>query len=297
MNPNGQLIENLTQSGTFRSYARAYTEMTGLPLALRGAESWQLPFHGKPKENAFCALMAGQNHTCAACLQLQAKLALTAKDKPATKTCVFGLCETAVPVKLGLQTLGFLQTGQVMRQKPTATSFHRAILQAGKLGVDIDNVLTKQAYFETPVASQKKLDSVSSLLAIFAEHLAMQSNYIMMQKTVVEPPFVTRAKQFISEHYTEVLSLRMVSNNVNTSRFYFCKQFRKATGFTFTEFVSRTRIEKAKTLLLNRNLRVSEIAYEIGFQSLTHFNRAFKKIIGQSPTAYRGTLPARVACI
>jgi len=49
-------------------------------------------------------------------------------------------------------------------------------------------------------------------------------------------------------------------------------------------------VEKAKNLLLNRNLRVSEIAYEVGFQSLTHFNRVFKKITGQSPTEYRGQL-------
>ena len=64
----------------------------------------------------------------------------------------------------------------------------------------------------------------------------------------------------------------------------------KATGLNFTDYVSRVRIEKAKNLLLNPHLRVSEIAYEVGFQSLTHFNRVFKKIIGQSPTNYRTQL-------
>ena len=67
--------------------------------------------------------------------------------------------------------------------------------------------------------------------------------------------------------------------------------FKKATGINFTEYVSRTRTEKAKNLLLNPNLRVSEIAYEVGFQSLTHFNRIFKKLVGQSPTEYRSRLP------
>jgi len=47
------------------------------------------------------------------------------------------------------------------------------------------------------------------------------------------------------------------------------------------------RIEKSKNLLLNPNLRISEIAFEVGFQSLTHFNRVFKKVLGQSPTEYR----------
>src|SRR5262249_36222095 len=106
-----------------------------------------------------------------------------------------------------------------------------------------------------------------------------------------EPPVITRAKQYILEHFTEDLSLGQVAAAVHTSSFYFCKLFKKSTGMNFTEFVSRTRIEKARQLLLNPNLRVSEIAYEVGFPSLTHFNRVFKKIVGQSPTDYRDQLP------
>ena len=51
------------------------------------------------------------------------------------------------------------------------------------------------------------------------------------------------------------------------------------------------RIEKAKEQLLKPNSRVSEVAYEVGFQSLTHFNRVFKKLSGESPSAYRAHLP------
>jgi AraC-like DNA-binding protein/ligand-binding sensor protein len=292
MNAKPKLVEMLTRSDMFKNYERAYAEATGMPLTLRSVETWHLPFHGNHKENGFCARMAENSHTCAACLQLQEKLGQDAMHKPAIRTCAYGLCEIAVPVKLGSATVGFLQTGQVLRRKPTAASFQRAVAQARLLGVDIGDEQTKRAYFETPVASPEKLDSVSSLLAVFADHLAMKSNELTMQTGSAEPAFITKAKQFIREHSTEDLSLRLVSNTVNTSRFYFCKQFRKTTGLSLTEFVSRTRIESAKNLLLNRNLRVSEIAYEIGFQSLTHFNRAFKKIVGRSPTAYRGLLPA-----
>jgi len=56
---------------------------------------------------------------------------------------------------------------------------------------------------------------------------------------------------------------------------------------TFTDYLARVRIEKAKTLLLDPNRRVSEVAYEVGFQSLTHFNRVFRKLAGESPTSYR----------
>ena len=207
-------------------------------------------------------------------------------------TCAYGLCETAVPVKLGTETIGYLQTGQVMRQKPSEGSFRRAIEEAQELGVDIDNAKARQAYFATPVVSQKKLDSLSSLLGIFADHLSMKSNQVALQAANAEPPVITKAKQFIREHQTEDLSLRQVAAAVHISIFYFCKLFRKVTGTSFTEFVSRTRVERAKNLLLNPNLRVSEIAYEIGFQSLTHFNRVFKKVAGESPTEYRSHLRA-----
>ena len=291
MNANGQLLETLTRSEMFQDYERAYSEATGMPVALRPVETWKLPFHGKRKENGWCALMAEKSRTCAACLQVQEKLSQGAKDGPATVTCAYGLCETVVPVKLGLQTIGFLQTGQVMRQKPTRASFRRAVGMVEELGVDIDKANAKEAYFTTPVVSKKKLDSASSLLSIFAEHLSITGNQIAVQTANAEPPAIAKAKQFIHEHHTEDLSLGKVAAAVHTSIFYFCKLFRKVTGITFTEFVSRTRIENAKNLLLNPNLRISEIAFEVGFQSLTHFNRVFRKIEGESPTQYRGRLP------
>ena len=296
MNANGQIIEVLTGSEMFQNYERAYTEATGMPMTLRSAEAWGLPFHGKRKENDFCAMMAEKSHTCAACLQLQGILTQDALNAPATRTCAYGLCETAVPVKLGSQTIGFLQTGQVMRHNPTEASFQRAVDQAGKLGVDIDNEPTKRAYFKTPVASPKKLAAASNLLAIFADHLAMKSNQLVVQKANAEPPIIARARQFIHEHYTEDLSLGRISNIVNMSHFYFCKQFRRATGLSFIEFLARTRLEKAKNLLLNPHLRISEIAFAVGFQSLTHFNRVFKRIVGHSPTGYRRRLPTAAGC-
>lgn len=83
----------------------------------------------------------------------------------------------------------------------------------------------------------------------------------------------------------------MVARHAGMSTFYFCKKFKKATGLNFTDYLSRLRIENAKDFLLNRNYRISEIAYAVGFQSLTHFNRVFKRVAGQSPTEYRQHLP------
>jgi len=294
LNTNEKLIDALTRSETFQNYERAYSQTTGMPLALRPVEAWKLPFHGKRKESAFCALMAEKSRTCASCLQLQQELTQDAMNQPVTRTCAYGLYETAVPVKLAAQTIGFLQTGQAMRQIPTEVSFQRVVEVAAKRGVDIDSEQAKRAYLSAPVVSQKKHDAASSLLAIFADHLAIKCNQLVVQAANAEPPTITKARLFIRENCTEVLSLRQVSSSVNTSPFHFCKLFRKYTGVSFTEFVSRTRVENAKDLLLNPNLRISEVPFAVGFQSLAHFNRMFRWIVGQSPTDFRDKLPSPV---
>ena len=56
---------------------------------------------------------------------------------------------------------------------------------------------------------------------------------------------------------------------------------------TFTQYLSVVRIAKAKKLLANPQARISEVAFEAGFASLTHFNRMFRRIAGESPTAFR----------
>ena len=280
-------MEALAGSKIYQDYERSFSEATGLPVALRSVDSWRLPHHGKKFENPFCDMMAQKSRSCAACLQTQQILSETATLEAKTVTCEAGLCDTAVPVRMGDQLIGFLTTGQIFCKKPTEAQFNRTTKLLAEWGVQADPNDLRKAYFDTRVLSARQHESVVKLLTIFAEHLSMVSNRIVVQEQNAEPPVIARAKQFIAEHQTEELSLDQVAKSVHTSKFYFCKMFKKATGINFTDYLSRVRTERAKNLLLNPNLRVSEIAYEVGFQSLTHFNRVFKRILGQSPSEYR----------
>jgi AraC-like DNA-binding protein len=290
MNSEHNLAEALANSKIYQDYERAFSETTGLPVALRPVETWQLPHHGRRKENPFCALMAQKSRSCAACLQTQQELHETATHEPQTVTCQLGLCDTAVPVRLGDKLIGYLQTGQLFRRKPTETQFQRTLKLAREWGIEVSEPELRAAYFNSRLLSTREHDAMVKLLAIFAQHISILMNQIVVRQDNAEPPVIAKAKEFIREHQAENLSLGQVAKAVNTSTFYFCKLFKKITGVNFTDYVSRVRIEKAKDLLLNPNLRISEIAYEVGFQSLTHFNRVFKRILGQSPTDYRGHL-------
>jgi AraC-like DNA-binding protein len=290
---NRALIKAISDSKIYQEYERAFNVLTGLPVSLQPVETWQLPHHGKRNENPFCALVSQNSHACAACLQAWEQLCEKAATEPKTITCQAGLLDTAVPVRLGDRLIGYLQTGQLLDRKPTARQFDRAAKLVAGWGVEVDREALRKAYYATKVVTAKQHESVIKLLVIFAQHLAMLGNQIFIQQKNAEPPIIKRAKEYIYEHHTEELSLARAAKAVNMSTFYFCKMFKKVTDINFTDYLSRVRIEKAKNLLLNPNLRVSEIAFEVGFQSLTHFNRVFKKLLGQSPTEYRAQLLVR----
>jgi AraC-like DNA-binding protein/ligand-binding sensor protein len=287
---NKKFIEQLSRSQIYQDYEAAFTKATGLPLTLRVPEVWQVPMHGKKEQNPFCALMAESNRACAACLETQQKISDACGAGPRTVKCFAGLCDTGVPVSVGDELLGFLQTGQVFLKKPTKAQFARTARQLVDWGWKVDLRRLEEAYFQTRIISPQQYESVLRLLTIFAQHLSIVSNQLMVASLNAEPPVISKAKQFIQDKQADDISLGDVARAVNTSTFYFCKLFKKATGLNFTEYLSRVRIEKARNLLLNPNLRISEIAFASGFQSLTHFNRIFRKIAGESPTQFRDKL-------
>ena len=218
---------------------------------------------------------------------MQEELRRNAVEKTAMATCTHGLCEAAVPVRLGDKLIAFLQTGQILTEKPSAARLEKVVARVRSLGIEESPKVIEEAYLKTPVVPRAKFTSTLRLLTIFADLLSIRSNQIVVQQANSEHPVVTKAKQYIEQQHTEEISLGQVAQAVHVSPFHLCKLFRKSAGMTFTEFVSRTRTEKAKSLLLNPQLRISEIVYEVGFQSLTHFNRIFKKLVGESPTQYR----------
>jgi AraC-like DNA-binding protein len=108
-----------------------------------------------------------------------------------------------------------------------------------------------------------------------------------------EPVEIWKARNFIQRHSDEELSLTQVARAVGISPNYLSEKFKEVTGVNFVDYVARLRFEKACGLLHEVNLRISEIAFAVGFQSLSQFNRVFKKLAGKSPTQYRAASSGR----
>ncbi|OAS23496.1 response regulator transcription factor [Paenibacillus oryzisoli] len=90
--------------------------------------------------------------------------------------------------------------------------------------------------------------------------------------------------QYIHEHYAEDLTLAILSDKVFISRNHLSIIFKNMTGETFNTYLTRVRIEKARELLLERNMLVYEVAESVGYKNFPYFSLLFKKMTGMNPT-------------
>ena len=273
-------------------YESAFSKATGVSLKL-------VP-PGEPKdrlrlgesENEFCALVTRTLEGCRGCLETQrrAQRGVASRWVSQQVSCFAGLTDVAVPVVVGGQQVATLMSGQVFRRQPTERDFLMVfkMLKGERNGPWEKKV--RKAYFETPVVTADRFEAIIHLLNVFAQYLADYASRHAIASDPDEPHAISNAKEFVQSHVEETITLALVVEHVHMSRFYFCKLFKKVTGMTLTEYVSRVRVEKAKRLLTNPSLRVSEVVYASGFGSIPRFNSVFKRYVGMPPTEYRATL-------
>lgn len=287
-----KIFERVRDGALFQSYREAFQAATGLPLVLffAGDSEWN-PCQGEENENPFCQHLNRDDHHCEACMALARQLRYDAVRDTCSVSCFAGFVETAVPVRLGGSTLAFLKTGEVLERKPTARDFAkvRDVLRLeGRSDDEIEEL--RDAYFASPVVDGERYSGITGLLSTFAIHLSRHVDDLVLASENDEPQAVRKAKQYIAAHLDEAISLGDVANHVAVSEYYFCKIFKRATGLTFTDFVNRQRIAWAKRELLKPDVRVTEVAFNVGYQSLSQFNRSFARIVGESPSDYRRRL-------
>lgn len=96
-----------------------------------------------------------------------------------------------------------------------------------------------------------------------------------------------RVMQFVLENRFQAISLEDVAEKANLSKEAFCRFFKLRTRKTFTQYLQQLRINEAQKLLQETGLGISEIAYKVGFENLSYFNRSFKSITGKTPREFK----------
>lgn len=294
------LLDRLRTSPLFANYRQAFEEATDMPLWL---EAPAYGTHGPPagviqcpsdRINQFCRRVFWTARPCQACVNTHRLLAADSSKKAITVECFAGLQVTAVPIRLGTQLLGYLRTGQVFVKKPAEEAFHRVAetLMEDDSVTPRDLAYVRQLFFSSAVVEGRRYASMVELLVFFAEQLAALAGRQMICPTEEWPDPVRKVAAYLQRRYDHEHSLDELAQVAGLSAHHLCQVFKEAVGMTMTEFLNRERIHQAKKRLLSRYARISEVALEVGFGSLSQFNRCFMRYAGESPTAYRQRMGA-----
>jgi AraC-like DNA-binding protein/ligand-binding sensor protein len=280
------LIGRLRNSELFRSYREIFRNSMGLPLDLRAVGSQRLEsVSDDAGGSSFCRILNDGTDRCRWCSETQCGLSSHEGRGVRSIRCFAGLTETAVSVMHGGAVVGQLMTGHVFHEAPTGKDFAEVLRTVGG-DADRDAKL-QQAYLGTPVIGKEKYRAMTTLLAAFSLQLGELAGQIVLELRHEKSDCIACAKDYIDENIHEPIVLDEVAGEVHMSRYYLCRRFKEATGMTLTEYVTDRRVKMAMEMLANTSLRVADIAFEVGFQSLSQFNRCFHKITRITPTEYR----------
>ena len=143
-----------------------------------------------------------------------------------------------------------------------------------------------QFQFLSPFAQFVEALNIFQLLSESKEYNLLHDQPYINQYSQKEQERIRPIYAYIDQHYQRRITLEEVAALSNLGKEAFCRYFKKATGNTFISFLNQYRISQAKRLLL-LNKNVSETCFACGFESLSYFNRIFKKVTGENPSAFK----------
>jgi AraC-like DNA-binding protein len=131
-----------------------------------------------------------------------------------------------------------------------------------------------------------ELMSIFQFLAISDEYEDLEVRPISSQTILKQQERMHRIHQFVEMNFQKPIDTQQIAEEVNLTLPAFCRYFKKATKLTYTDFVNQYRVQYAKKLLI-QDKNVTETCFECCFESLSYFNRIFKKFAGESPSEFR----------
>ncbi|MBD3919920.1 helix-turn-helix domain-containing protein [Paenibacillus sp. PR3] len=132
---------------------------------------------------------------------------------------------------------------------------------------------------------EERLADVHGIVLEYLKQCQTQNDVLYESRSYAE-----QASEMIRQQYAEDISLQSVARQINVNPSYLSRVFKQETGSNFVSFLTEVRMEKAKQLLQNKQMKVYEVADRVGYPNTAYFSKLFKKLMGQTPEEYRSIL-------
>lgn len=290
----GTLFRQLANAPEFAEFALILKQLTGLSMALNTPDVATTCI-GVPGDagNPLCALIRSTREgarRCESCDRRQHARA-GADGEAKLYRCHAGFYDMAIPILFHREHVATISSGQVLPEPPSAAGFARLQQRLRWLGLPAPQL--QAAYGGAPWMPRDRLAQVLQLLELFARQMCTSAWRLRELEASRERPALRQARAFVEAHYGEPdWQLADAAAAAGLSVAHFSHVFHQETGVTFTRYVQARRVTAAKHLLSTTTQSITEVCAACGFNSLTHFNRVFRRGTGCSPRQYRARLAA-----
>ncbi len=216
--------------------------------------------------------------------------------------------EESYPIDLERALFEYVKSGDTERVRPCADSFF-AWMEETQAAAHEPNVRLKAlefvlwadhiAYQDGGMGIYRFTDrqdylgisqqyTMTELHRWFVERIVAATEKIARKTTNRADTLIDDALAYIGKNFQNDISLDDVSRTIDISPYYFSKLFKEKTGVTFVEYLTRTRMEKAKELLRDSENSIRDVCFAVGYQDPNYFSRIFKRSTGSTPSEFRG---------
>ena len=280
-------------SDVVRQFQLAFASATGLPVTLLPAgphpDAAETAAPTPAASHVFCVdgcMGATSGKWCQRTLRDAERKAVSSRGRVQFR-CPSGLVKILVPVWLGDQHLGSVMVGPFSLASLDDTKLRQLKQRLKKFGLENEVDRLRVSWNYSPVVPRDKASAASELVNVFSLYLSESAHSLCLENAAQDSHLLKRVEACLDEFRDAGVESRDVARRLQLSPCHFCKVFKQQTGMTFSEYRTLRRVEKARQMLLDQQVRISEVAYACGFGSVPYFVRAFRRHQGCSPSQYR----------
>ncbi|WOO40660.1 helix-turn-helix domain-containing protein [Rubellicoccus peritrichatus] len=282
------LLTKLQLSAKLREIRADFEAMVGIRLRLVGPTHQGLEIQTPCSDSALCQRVRGLQSGRVHCQRYtEALVANSGQEQLACGECDAGLTGFCVPLRISGETIGYLLAGGYRLGELDLCRTNRLRHLMGRLGIPDEAALLQEYENETIEITREKHAAMQRWLQLAADSLIRS---LELRDDACErplPTFVTKICSIIQQNYRNPPSLSEAARICGLSEGYFCRAFHEFTGLRFVEYIHAVRIEQVCELIQDDRASITEAAFDAGFQSISQFNRVFRKLRGVSPRDWR----------
>ncbi|HOG00545.1 MAG: Bifunctional transcriptional activator/DNA repair enzyme AdaA [Firmicutes bacterium ADurb.Bin248] len=312
-------IRNIFQNDRFQQIQDALA--SSINLAIITVDYKGIPITKHSSRTEFCSIMRKGEQFKGLCERCDSRGGLEAARTQShyIYLCHAGLVDLAIPIVVNNNYLGAVMAGQVLLSNKEDNLKLEQILHNFENSVSFEDVNTLRAYRSLSHMSLEKIKSIADMLLsiitimvdetrlrIAVNALQKHQKYVHVDKEFYEAYArifsgqyfdLTAEKQnisllkpafdYIQDNLEGDLSIKKVASICNVSPSYFSKLFAKENLGSYTDYINKTKIERAKQFLTSTHLSINDISVKLGFNDCGYFIKVFNRFEGMTPAAYR----------